>query len=73
MPTLLSFSPDSRHVVFGGQRDGKRRITVDGFEFENGYDGFRQQPEDLQWVNSERFTVRALRAPRYLLLEIDLL
>jgi hypothetical protein len=73
MPTTLSFSPDGRHVVFAGQRDNVRRLVVDGFEFDNGWDGFRQQPKDLVWHDAQRFSVRALRAPRYVLLEVEIL
>ncbi|NOT31890.1 MAG: hypothetical protein HOP15_15700 [Planctomycetes bacterium] len=73
MASTLSFSPDGRHVVFACQREGKRRLSVDGFEIDNGWDGFRQQLDDLVWHGPERFSLRGLRAPRYLLIAVEIL
>jgi len=73
MASTLSFSPDGRHVVYAGQHQGKRHVVVDGFEFENGWDGFRQERDDLVWQGPDHFTLRVLRSPRYLLLEVQIL
>ena len=69
--SALEFSPDGRHVSYCAQRQGKKMIVVDGIEIDNGWDGFRPQ-DSIVWQDARRFSIRASKNPRYLLVEVTL-
>jgi hypothetical protein len=70
--TAVDFSPDGKHLAFVGAREGKKMIVLDGFEIENGWDGFLKK-SDLLWDSPTHFSIRGARNPKYLLIEIELL
>jgi hypothetical protein len=69
--SALEFSPDGAHVAYCAQRLGKKMIFVDGVEIDGGWDGFRPQ-DSIVWNDARRFSIRASKSPRYLLVEVAL-
>ena len=72
MRSALDFSPDGQHVVFVGARNGRKMIVVDDLEIDGGWDGFLHQ-SDLVWDGPRRFSIRAARNPKYVLVEVEIL
>jgi WD40 repeat protein len=72
MRSTLDFSPDGQHVVFVAARGGRKMIVVDNFEVDGGWDGFLHQ-SDLAWDGPRRFSIRASRDPKYVLVEVEIL
>lgn len=70
--SAIGFSPDSAHVVYLAQREGKKMIIVDGFEIDNGWNGFLQR-NDVMWSGPRHFSIRGMRRPRLLLIEVEVL
>jgi Tol biopolymer transport system component len=69
--TAMDFSPDGQHIAFVAGRQGKKMIVVDGFELDHGWDGFLPK-SDIVWDGSKRFSIRASRNPKYMLVEVEL-
>jgi DNA-binding beta-propeller fold protein YncE len=72
MRSTLSFSPDGRHFAFAAQKAGNKRIVVDGLELVGDWDGFLAR-SDFLWSGPARFSVRGIRNPRLVRIEIELL
>lgn len=68
----LDFSPDGKHVAYIASREGKKYLVLDGLEIDNNYDGF-QRDSDFVWSSPQRFSIRAGRNPRFLLVEVEIL